>query len=78
MKHSVITVLAGGWSASRFDLHKLPGTIIAVNDAAYYAPRWDLCVSMDRLWSENRWQLITKCGKPVWLRRVSSVFEDLF
>lgn len=53
-----ISVLAGGWSASRVDLAKLPGMVIAVNDSAYYAPRWDICVSMDRLWAENRWRLI--------------------
>lgn len=64
-----ITILAGGWSASQFDLRKLPGSVIAVNDAAYYAPRWDICVSMDRLWSENRFDWMKKQSKPIWLRR---------
>ena len=68
---SVVTIIAGGWSASLLDLKKLPGTIIAVNDAAYYAPRWDICVSMDRLWTENRWRLIEATRKPVWLRRAA-------
>lgn len=64
-----ITVLAGGWSASQFDLRKLPGFVIAVNDSAYYGPRWDACVSMDRLWSENRFDWMQKQRKPIWLRR---------
>ena len=65
-----ITILAGGWSASQFDLRKLPGTIIAVNDSAKYAPRWDILVSMDRLWAENRWRdVVLKTAKPCWLRK---------
>lgn len=65
-----VTVLAGGWSASKVDLRKLPGTVIAVNDAAYYAPRWDICVSMDRLWAENRWALIERSTtRAIFLRR---------
>lgn len=66
-------VLAGGYSARAFDLTLLPGIVIAVNDAAYYSPRWDICVSMDRLWSENRASWIGKqAGKAVWLRSSAS------
>lgn len=65
----VVTVLAGGFSARQVDLGKLPGIIIAVNDSAYYAPRWDICVSMDRVWAENRAAWFAASGKPVWLRR---------
>lgn len=65
-----VTVLAGGWSASKVDLRKLPGAVIAVNDAAYYAPRWDICVSMDRMWAENRWALIERSTtRAIFLRR---------
>jgi hypothetical protein len=63
-----ITVLAGGWSASRFNLAALPGTIIAVNDAALNAPRWDICLSMDRLWAEHRWSWIEQQRRPVYVR----------
>lgn len=66
---SAITVLAGGWSATRVDLHKLPGTVIAVNDSAIHAPRVDLVVSMDRLWTENRFVQISRLARPLWLRR---------
>lgn len=73
-----VTVLAGGWSASQFDLAKLPGTVIAVNDSAVYAPRWDICISMDRLWSENRFDWMRKQKKPIWLRRSTiKNFEQL-
>ena len=65
---TAITVLAGGWSASEVDLSKLPGRVIAVNDAAIFAPRVDYIVSMDRIWSENRLAQVAKLGKPVWLR----------
>lgn len=64
-----ITVLAGGWSASQLDLRRLPGFVIAVNDAAIYAPRVDAVVSMDRLWTERRFGSISRFGRPVWLRR---------
>lgn len=65
----VITILAGGWSASKVDLKKLPGTVIAVNDSAIYAPRIDIILSMDRLWAENRFEKVSKFGKPIYLRR---------
>jgi hypothetical protein len=66
---SSITILAGGWSASRFDLRKLPGTVIAVNDSAVYAPKVDLILSMDRIWAENRYEQVKKKGVPIWLRK---------
>lgn len=69
MKHKIITVLAGGWSASRFDLRKLPGHVIAVNDAAIYSPRVDEVVSMDRIWAEHRYAQVRKLNVPIWLRR---------
>jgi hypothetical protein len=64
-----ITVLAGGWSASQVNLKQLPGIVIAVNDAAIYAPRIDIIVSMDRLWAEHRFPVVAHMGKPIWLRR---------
>lgn len=66
---SVISVLAGGWSASQVSLRHLPGTIIAVNDSALYAPRWDIAISMDRLWTEHRWEWIGRQSKPIYIRR---------
>jgi hypothetical protein len=63
-----VTIIAGGWSATRVDLRRVPGFVIAVNDAAVYAPRWDAAVSMDRLWFENRHEQVLKSGKPLYMR----------
>jgi hypothetical protein len=63
-----ITVLAGGWSAGRFDLQALPGWVIGVNDAALHA-RVDAIISMDRLWTEHRWPEVTAKVLPTWIRR---------
>ena len=64
-----ITIIGDGWSATQLDLRKLPGLIIAVNDAAIYAPHWHIVVSMDRIWAENRVEQLKHRGQPVWLRR---------
>jgi hypothetical protein len=68
-----MTILAGGWSAKHFDLTKLPGLVLAVNDSAIYAPRIDYVLSMDRTWTEKRFPLIQRFGVPVWLRRKNLV-----
>lgn len=64
-----ITIVAGGWSASQFNLEKLPGTVIGVNDAGLLAPHVDIIVSMDRLWAEHRFEQLRALHKPTWLRR---------
>jgi len=72
-----ITIVAGGWSASQFDLGKLPGTIIGVNDAGLLVPHVDVIVSMDRLWAENRMDQLRGLRKPTWLRRRTLMNIDL-
>ncbi len=66
-----ISILAGGWSAAHIDKSRLPGLVIAVNDAAVHAPKVDVVVSMDRLWAENRfgWLRDNHSPKIAWLRR---------
>lgn len=70
-----ITIIGGGWSVLNVALDRLCGTVIAVNDSAIYAPRWDYAVSMDRLWAEHRIdQLVIRSReveppREVWLRR---------
>lgn len=64
----VISIIGGGPSAKTVDLTALPGTIIAVNDAALHAPRFDIAISMDRLWLENRWGDMARIGKPLFVR----------
>lgn len=69
MSVSRVTIIAGGHSASRVNLKRVPGCVIAVNDAAIYAPRIDTIVSMDRLWAEGRFDVVARFGKPLWLRK---------
>lgn len=73
-----VTVVAGGWSASQFNLRKLPGTIIGVNDAGVLLPVVDIIVSMDRLWAENRWDTLQATRKPTWLRRSTLKKTEIF
>jgi hypothetical protein len=61
-------VVAGGWSVSQVDLSRIPGTIIAINDSAIHLPRFDIVVSMDRLWTEHRWAELRRCSG----RRISA------
>jgi hypothetical protein len=63
-----ITVLGGGSSLRGRDLSQLPGLVIGVNDAAYHRP-CDIAVSMDRLWTENRWVWLRDRAGRTWLRR---------
>jgi hypothetical protein len=61
-----ITVLAGGWSARAY-LDRLEGTD---HRRQRRGPSpGDIAVSMDRLWTEHRWDHLVEIGKPAWLRR---------
>lgn len=70
-----ITIIGGGWSVLNVALDRLSGVVIAVNDSAILAPRWDHAVSMDRVWAERRIdQLVirsteTDPPRTIWLRR---------
>ena len=72
-----ITVVAGGWSASQFNLARLPGTVIAVNDAGLLLPHVDIIVSMDRLWAEYRFERLRGIRKQTWLRRKTLINVDI-
>jgi hypothetical protein len=61
-----ITLLAGGWSARAY-LDRLEGLVIGVNDAALRYPA-DIAVSMDRLWTEHRWDQLKSRAKPSFVR----------
>lgn len=53
---SAVSVVAGGWSFTQVDQSRIPGRIIAINDAAVHLKRRpDEIVTMDRLWTEHRW-----------------------
>lgn len=73
MARGDVTVLAGGWSVRNIDLERLAGVVIAVNDAAILAPRWDYAVSMDRLWTEDRFdkleaRVLEQPKRKAWIR----------
>jgi hypothetical protein len=66
---NTVSVVGGGWSVSEIDLMKIPGFIIAVNDSFRKLPRFDAVVSMDRLWTENRWEELRKHETHTYIRR---------
>jgi hypothetical protein len=72
VKFETVSIVAGGWSFSLVDPHKLPGYVIAVNDAAYnlhkLGVRVDEVVSMDRLWSELRYPWLQERAGLTYLR----------
>lgn len=69
MSDETICIIGGGTSVRQVDLAALSGTIIGVNDSAIHAPRCDIVVSMDRLWTEYRWPNLCALRRPAWLRR---------
>lgn len=64
-----VSVIGGGWSVREVNLARVPGTVIAVNDAALLAPRVDAAVSMDRLWTEHRWKKLRGLEALAYIRR---------
>jgi hypothetical protein len=65
----VISIVGGGWSVRHIDQARIPGTIIGVNDSAVLLPRCDIAVSMDRLWTEYRFDVLRDRRRLAWLRR---------
>jgi hypothetical protein len=69
-------VVAGGPSFGQWlDHNRLPGTVVAINDAALRLMcRVHYAVSMDRLWTENRWEALREMRlrqehpKQFWVR----------
>ncbi|HEY6020125.1 MAG TPA: hypothetical protein VIY48_09550, partial [Candidatus Paceibacterota bacterium] len=68
MRADEVSVVAGGWSVKAVDLTKIPGMIIGINEAALLLPRCDVCVSMDRLWTEARWKQLCERKMMTYLR----------
>lgn len=69
MRSSDVTIIASGWSVRNVAIDRTCGVVIGVNDAAIRAPRIDRIVSMDRLWTEYRWEGLRELKLPTWLRR---------
>lgn len=69
-RQRIVSVVAGGWSFSEVPHELVPGHVIAVNDAALHLQcAVSEVVSMDRLWTENRWRDILYFNVPTHLRR---------
>lgn len=65
-----VSVIAGGWSFSMVPHELVPGHIISVNDSAYHLRRNPHeIVSMDRLWTEHRWEWLRQRRITTHLRR---------
>lgn len=65
-----ISIVGGGWSVSQIDLAKIPRPVIGVNESGLLTPNVNYIVTMDRLWTENRWvQLLTMQHIQFWVRR---------
>jgi len=64
----IVSVIAGGWSLRGLQLHNAPGHVIGVNEVGVLLDV-DSIVSMDRLWTENRWDQLCRLRKQTWLRR---------
>jgi len=70
MKGGDVTIVAGGWSVRNVAIDRLCGQVIAVNEAAFHLPKPPaIVVSMDRLWTEHRWEWLTIRAGEAWLRR---------
>lgn len=70
MKTRVVSVVGGGWSFRMVDHAKVPGFIIGINDAGTrLRKRPNVIVSMDRLWTENRWDQLRDLHIRTYLRR---------
>lgn len=67
VRPDVVSIVAGGWSADEVSLTRLPGTVIAVNEASVLIP-CHIAVSMDRLWTESRWPQLLHRGRDTYLR----------
>lgn len=60
-------MVAGGWSVANVAVDQLAGRVIAVNDSALHLPRWDVAISMDRLWAEHRLErVLQRAWDQVW------------
>ena len=66
---SDITIVGGGWSVRQINLSRLPGLVIGVNDSAIVLPRCDIAISMDRIWIENRAEILRSRKMRTFIRR---------
>lgn len=69
-RERIVSVVGGGWSFRKVDHSKVPGIVIAINDAGMLLRRKvDFIVTMDRLWTEHRWTRLDALRVPFYARR---------
>lgn len=80
MCHDRIIILAGGPTVKSYDLSTLKsrGYVVGVNES-FVLYDCHAGISMDRLWMENRYQLVQESDKPFWTRAsaVKNIAEDI-
>lgn len=70
MRDDVVSVVAGGWSFREVSHDRVPGRVVAVNDAGLELKcKVDCIVTMDRLWTEHRWGQLQQRRPVLWARR---------
>jgi hypothetical protein len=76
----VVSIVGGGWSvkAQGIDLARLPGFKIGINESGVLMPKVDIILSMDRLWTEDRWPKIKARMVPFYARRSALQNIDWF
>lgn len=69
-RNKIISLVGGGWSFNQVRRRDaLPGFIIAANEGGVLLPKVDAIVTMDRLWTENRWAQLSALKIPTHIRR---------
>lgn len=72
-------LIAGGWSAQRYQLDKQDlrdrGTVVGINESAVLT-RVTFALTMDRLWLEKRIETLDFLGVPVWYRQCTAKNVD--
>ena len=64
----IVSIIAGGWSLRGLNPHSAPGHMIGVNESGVLLDVDDV-VSMDRLWTESRWNKLKSQAKRTWVRK---------
>lgn len=79
-------LVAGGPSANIFDYSEISkhGQLIGVNDCGFLIPEVSTMFTMDRLWLENRWEIIRHQSKRfivhkcVWQKFLGKIYSGQF
>lgn len=66
----VVSVIGGGWSFAYVNHAKVPGKVICANEAGVlFKGEVAATVTMDRLWTENRWSRLCALKQLFYVRK---------